>query len=147
MTSCERARAMVNRWAWWLDHYLAHWPLYPPLFFCRRTLWVGLSLVILGLDYLNDPALQVEALLLGPVLLAAWCGDLVWSVGLALVWPWVHLLLGHGIGTCNGPLWVAVLNTLGCNLMVGAVALLMSALQRHAVRLALERDPRLSQWK
>jgi hypothetical protein len=141
----ERARAMVKRWAWWLDHYLAHWPLSPPLFFCRRTLWVGLSLAILGLESLSDPALQGEALLLAPVLLAAWCGDLAWSLGLALVWPWVHLLLSHGVGACDYPPGVAVLNTLGCNLTVGAVALLMSALQRHAVRLALERDPRLPQ--
>jgi hypothetical protein len=64
---------------------------------------------------------------------------------LALVWPWVHLLLRHGVGACDCPLWVAVLNTLACNLIVGAVALLMSALQRQAVRLALERDPRLAQ--
>jgi hypothetical protein len=106
---------------------------------------VGLSLVIWGLDSLSDPALQVEALLLVPVLLAAWGGDMAWSLGLALVWPWAHLLLGHGVGACDGPLWIAVLNTLGCNLMIGSVALLMSALQRHAVRLALERDPRLPQ--
>jgi hypothetical protein len=136
---------MVKRWVWWLDYYLAHWPLYPPLCFCRRTLWVGLSLAIWGLDSLSDPALQVEALLLVPVLLAAWGGDFAWSLGLALVWPWAHLLLGQGVGACDGPLWVAVLNTLGCNLMVSAVALLMSALQRHAVRLALERAPRLPQ--
>jgi hypothetical protein len=71
---------MVKRWASWLDDYLAHWPLYPPLFFCWRTLWVGLSLAIWGLDYLSDPALQVEALLLVPVLLAAWCGDFAWSL-------------------------------------------------------------------
>jgi hypothetical protein len=141
----ERAKAMMKRWAWWLYYYLAQWPLYPPLFFCWRTLWVGLGLAIWGLDYLCEPALQVEALLLVPVLLAAWCGDFAWSLGLALVWPWAHLLLGHGVGACDCPLWVAALNTLGCNLMVGAVALLMSALQRHAVRLALERDPRLPQ--
>jgi hypothetical protein len=108
---------------------------------------VGLSLTIWGLDYLSDPMLQVEALLLVPVLLAAWCGDLAWSLGLALVLPWAHLLLSHGIRACDWPLRMAVLNTLGCNLMVGTVALLMSALQRHAVRLALERDPHLLRWK
>ena len=147
MSPCDQVRALAKRWAWWLDYYLAHWPLYPPLFCCRRMLWVGLCLVIWGLDSLSPPALQLEVLLLVPVLLAAWCGDFAWSLGLALVWPWVHLLLGHGVGACHCPLWVAVGNTLGCNLMVGAVALLMSALQRHAVRLALERDPRLPQWK
>jgi hypothetical protein len=81
----ERASSVVKRWAWWLDYYLADWPLYPPLFFCRRPLWLGLSLVIWGLDYLSAPALQLEALLLVPVLLAAWCGDVAWSLGLALV--------------------------------------------------------------
>jgi hypothetical protein len=57
------------------------------------------------------------------------------------------LVLGHELEACDWPLRVAVLNTLSCNLMVGTVALLMSALQRHAVRLAPQRDPRLLRWK
>jgi hypothetical protein len=91
MSPRERRRALVKRWAWWLDYYLAHWPLYPPLFFCRRTLWAGLSLAIWGLDYLSHPALQLAGLILVPVLLAAWCGDLAWSLRLALVLPWAQL--------------------------------------------------------
>ena len=147
MSPRERRRALVKRWAWWLDYYLAHWPLYPPLFFCRRMLWAGLSLAIWGLGYLSHRALQLPVLILVPVLLAAWCGDLAWSLRLALVLPWAQLLLCNGVGKCDWPLWVEVLNALERNLMLGVAALLMTALQRHAVRLALERDPRLPQGK
>ena len=61
--------------------------------------------------------------------------------------PWAQLLLCNGVGKCDWPLWVEVLNALERNLMLGVAALLMTALQRHAVRLALERDPRLPQGK
>ena len=147
MSPCERGRALVKRWAWWLDYYLVNWPLYPPLYLCRRTLWVGLSLAICGLDYLSHLALQLAVLILVPVLLAAWCGDFAWSLRLTLALPWVQLLLCIRVGKCAWPLWVEVLNALQHNLMLGAVALLMTALQRHAVRLALERDPRLPRRK
>ncbi len=126
-----------------LEQRLAHWPLSPPRCLCRRLFWVGLSLAVWGLDYFSHPAFQISLLILGPVLLAAWCGDLTWSLGLALVLPWGRLLY-KGVGGCDWPFWIEVLNALERTAMVSGAAVLMTALQRHAVRLAVERDPRLA---
>jgi len=138
----EKGQATVHRWAWRLNEHLSHWPLLPPRVLSWRVIWVGLSVTICGLDVLTPPALQLPLLYLVPVLLAAWAGDLPWSLGLALVCPWTGLMLS-GVVAFPWPVWMEVLNALGRTLMMGGAAFLMTALQRQVVRLALERDPRL----
>jgi hypothetical protein len=142
MRHYEKSQATVQRWAWRLNEHLSHWPLLPPRVLCWRVIWVGLSVTISGLDILTPPALQLPLLYLVPVLLAAWAGDLPWSLGLALVCPWTGLMLS-GVVPFPWPVWMEVLNALGRTLMMGGAAFLMTALQRQVVRLALERDPRL----
>jgi hypothetical protein len=138
----DKGQATVQRWAWRLNEHLSHWPLLPPRVLCWRVMWLGLSVTICGLDVLTPPALQLPLLYLVPVLLAAWAGDLAWSLGLALVCPWTGLMLSEGVAF-PWPVWIEVLNALGRTLMMGGAAFLMTALQRQVVRLALERDPRL----
>jgi hypothetical protein len=142
MRHYEKAQATVQRWTWRLNEHLSHWPLLPPSVLCWRVIWVGLSVTICGLDVLTSPALQLPLLYLVPVLLAAWTGDLPWSLSLALVCPWTGLMLS-GVVPFPWPVWIEVLNALGRTLMMSGAAFLMTALQRHVVRLALERDPRL----
>ena len=138
----EKGQATVHRCARRLNEHLSCWPLLPPRVLSWRVIWVGLSVTICGLDVLTPPALQLPLLYLVPVLLAAWAGDLPWSLGLALVCPWTGLMLS-GVVAFPWPVWMEVLNALGRTLMMGGAAFLMTALQRQAVRLALERDPRL----
>jgi hypothetical protein len=142
MRHYDKGQATVQRWAWRLNEYLSYWPLLPPRMLRWRVVWVGLSVTICVLDILTPPALQLPLLYLVPVLLAAWAGDLPWSLGLALVCPWTGLMLS-GVAPFPWPLGIEVLNAFGRTLMMGGAALLMTALQRQAVRLALERDPRL----
>jgi hypothetical protein len=139
----EKGKTTVKRWAWQLDHQLTCWPLGPPPVLCWRSVWVGLGLAVCGLDALTPPALQVPLLFLLPVLLAAWCGDLAWSLVLALVCPWTWLVLGLGAAAPPWPVWIEGLNALERTLVMGGAALLITAVQRQALRLALERDPRL----
>jgi len=103
---------------------------------------VGLGLAIFVLHVMMPPALQVPLLFLLPVLLSAWSGALAWSLAIALVFPWTRLVLG-AVMVYPWPAWVEVLNALERNLVMGVAALLITAVQRQAVRLALERDPRL----
>jgi len=140
MSLYEKGKATVRRWAWRLDDHLTRWPLSPPRVFCWRSVWVGLGLAVYGLNALTPPELQLPLLFLLPVLLAAWCGDLDWSLALALVFPWTRLVLGSG-AAYPWPVWIEVLNALERNLLMGGAALLITAVQRQAVRLALERDP------
>jgi hypothetical protein len=91
---------------------------------------------------LTPAALHVTPLGLVPVLLAAWCGDFRWSLGLAMGLPWGAWVSWWWQGA-PWPLWVEVINALGQTIAMVVTAVLMTALQRHAVRLALERDPAL----
>lgn len=125
-----------------LDYYLAHWPLSPPPFWCRRPVWVACVLGAWAAETLIHPALHTIPLDLGPVLLAAWCGRLDWSLGVALVIPWNMVLSWWWWGQ-PWALAVVIASVLGQIVALAAVAGLMTALQRHATRLALERDPRL----
>jgi hypothetical protein len=124
MRHYEKGQATVQRWAWRLNEHLSHWPLLPPRVLCWRVIWVGLSVTISGLDVLTPPALQLPLLYL------------------ALVYLWTGLMLSRVV-PFPWPVWMEVLNTLGRTLMMGGAAFLMTALQQHVVRLALERDPRL----
>jgi hypothetical protein len=142
MRRYEKGQATVQRWTWQLNEQFSYWPLRPPQVLSWRVVWVGLSLTISGLDALMPPALQLPLLYLVPVLLAAWAGDLSWSLGLALVCPWIGLMLS-GVVVFPWPIWIEVLNAFGRTLIMGGAAFLMTVLQRQVVRLALERDPRL----
>jgi hypothetical protein len=133
---------MVRRWAWRLNHRLAHWPLSPPPWWCWRPVWVALGLAVWAAEWLTPAALHMMPLGLVPVLLAGWCGDFIWSLGLALGLPWGALLSWWWQGE-PWALWVEVVNALGQTVAMVVAAVLMTALQRHAVRLALERDPHL----
>jgi hypothetical protein len=79
---------MVRRWAWRLNHRMAHWPLSPPSWWCRRPVWVASGRAVWAGEVLTPAALHLMPLGLVPVLLAAWCGDFIWSLGLALGLPW-----------------------------------------------------------
>jgi hypothetical protein len=125
-----------------LEYYLAHWPLLPPSFWCRRSVWVAGALAASVVEILTHPALHTMPLDLIPVLLAAWCGRLAWSVGLALVVPW-NTWLSWWWWNKPWPLTVVIASVLTEIVVTAAAAGLMTALQRHAVRLALERDPQL----
>jgi len=61
---------------------------------------------------LTPAALHMMPLGLVPVLLAAWCGDFIWSLGLALGLPWGACLSWWWQGA-PWALWVEVVNALG----------------------------------
>jgi hypothetical protein len=127
----------------WLDYYLAHVPLRPPPFWRRPAVWAAWGLMVLGLDVLVPGAMDPLILGLVPVGLAAWNAALGWSLGLALGLPWGRFLTWCVLGQNTWPLGVEFVNMLS-RLVIGlAIALLVTALQRQASRLALERDPRL----
>jgi hypothetical protein len=125
-----------------LEYDLAHWPLSPPLFWCRRSVWVAGALAAWVVETLAHPALHAIPLDLMPVVLAAWCGNFAWSVGLALVVPW-NTWLSWWWWDKPWPLAVVIMSVLTEIVVTAGTAGLMTALQRHAMRLALERDPRL----
>jgi len=133
---------MMRRWAWRLNHRMAHWPLSPPWWWCRRPVWVAMGLAVWAGEVLTPAALHLMPLSLVPVLLAAWCGDFIWSLGLALGLPWGACLSWWWQGA-PWALRVEVVNALGQTVAMVVTVVLMTALQRHAVRLALERDPGL----
>jgi hypothetical protein len=133
---------MVRRWAWRLNHRMAHWPLSPPSWGCRRPIWVASGRAVWAGEVLTPAALHLMPLGLVPVLLAAWCGDFIWSLGLALGLPW-GACLSWWCQDAPWALWVEMVNALGQTVAMVVTAVLMTALQRHAVRLALERDPGL----
>ena len=125
-----------------LDYHLTHLLLQPPAPWCRLWLWLAWSAGVIAADALTPPELLLCPLACGPVLLAAWAGSLAWSLGLALAHPLVHVALWWLLGE-PWPWWVKTLNTLARLALGLGAALVMTALQRQAVRLALERDPRL----
>ena len=133
---------MVRRWAWRLNHRMAHWPLSPPSWWCRRSVWVASGLAVWAGEVLTPAALHMMPLGLVPVLLAAWCGDFIWSLGLALGLPW-GACLSWWYQDAPWALRVEVVNALGQTVAMVVTVVLMTALQRHAVRLVLERDPGL----
>jgi hypothetical protein len=126
-----------------LESYLAQWPLSPPLFWGQRGVWVGWGLLMWVVETFTPPELHMLPLGLVSVLLAAWGGNLPWSLGLACLLPWGSLLSWCWWGG-PWPLWVEVINIVGHTMAMAVAAVLMTAVQRHAVRLALERDPRLA---
>ena len=58
--------------------------------------WLGISLVVVGIDFLSGPIIQFPALFIIPVSLAAWYNGRVWGLALALALPLVRLSF-HGI--------------------------------------------------
>ena len=125
-----------------LASYLAQWPLSPPWFWRRRWVWVSLGLLLWMAETFLPAEVDMLPLSLVSVLLASWSGNLPWSVGLACLLPWGSLLSWWWWGG-PWPLWVEVVNGVGDTIAMVVAAVLMTAVQRHAVRLALERDPRL----
>jgi hypothetical protein len=126
-----------------LESYLAQWPLWPPSFWSRRALWVGWGLLVWTVETFAPATVHTVALGLVSVLLAAWAGSLAWSLGLACALPWGAWVSWWWWGA-PWPWWVEVVNRLGEMIEMVGAAILMTAVQRHAVRLALERDPRLA---
>ena len=53
--------------------------------------WVGISVIVLGVDYLSGPVIQFPALFIIPVSLAAWYNGALWGVVLSLALPLVRL--------------------------------------------------------
>ena len=92
---------------------------------------------------LTPPDLHLVPLGAMPVALAAWSGAFACSLGLACVLPWASLV-SWWWGGSDMALWIEVVNDVGYLVSLVGVALAMTALQRHAIRLALERDPRLA---
>jgi hypothetical protein len=101
-----------------------------------------MGLAVWAAECLTPAAVYMMPLSLIPVRLAAWCGDFIWSLGLALGLPWGGVLSWWWQGR-PWPLCVEVVNGLGEMMAMVVTAVLMTALQRHVVRLALERDARL----
>jgi hypothetical protein len=125
------------------EFYLAQWPLWPPPFWSRRVLWVGWGLLVWTAETFAPATVHTMPLGLVSVLLAAWAGNLARSLGLACALPWGAWVSWWWWGG-PWPWWVEVVNGLGEMIEMAIAAVLMTAVQRHAVRLALERDPRLA---
>src|SRR5262245_45356613 len=121
---------------------LEHWPLSPPLCLRRPCCWVVGRAAVWAFEVLTPPDLHVVPLGALPVVLAAWSGATGWSYGLACVLPWASLP-SWWWGCSSMALWIELVNDVGYLASLWGVALAMTALQRQAVRLALERDPRL----
>jgi hypothetical protein len=126
-----------------LEAYLARWPLLPPPFWRQPTLWVGWGLLVWVAETVTPAPVHTVPLSLVAVLLAAWAGNFAWSLGLAGLLPWGSLVSWWWCGE-PWPWWMELLNSVGEMVEMGIAAVLMTAVQRHAVRLALERDPRLA---
>jgi hypothetical protein len=126
--------------------YLSHWPLMPPSILARPWVWLMWGMVACALDAVTPPKIDLMPLGLIPILLAAWSGSLPWAVGLACVLPWGGMVDWYWY-QAPWSVWVEVLDAL-CDVITYVVAaVLMVALQRHAVRLAIERNPRLPKVK
>jgi hypothetical protein len=121
---------------------LTRWPLAPPGGLRRPWCWVAAGVGVWTFEMVTPPDLHVVPLGALPVALAAWSGALGWSVALACVLPWASWL-SWWWGGSDMALWVELANDVGYLVSLLGVALAMTALQRQAVRLALERDPRL----
>jgi hypothetical protein len=121
---------------------LAQWPLSPPPFWGHSLVWLGWGVCLWVAETFMPVDLTLLPLGLMPVLLAAWAGKLSWSLGLACLLPWGSLVSWWWWGG-PWPLWMEVANSIGRLVAMVMAAVLMTAVQRHAVRLALERDPRL----
>lgn len=53
--------------------------------------WLGVSLVVVAVDYLSGPVIQFPALVIIPVSLAAWYSGAAWGLALAFALPLVRL--------------------------------------------------------
>ena len=53
--------------------------------------WVGMSIVVVAVDYLAGPVIQFPALFILPISLAAWYSGVVWGLALAVGLPVVRL--------------------------------------------------------
>jgi len=127
---------------WRLEAYLARWPLSPPPFWRQPTLWVGWGLLIWVAETVAPAPVHTISLGMVSVLLAAWAGNFAWSLGLASLLPWGSLVSWWWWGG-PWPWWMELVNDVGEMVEMGIAAVLMTAVQRQAVRLALERNPRL----
>jgi|SRR5919197_3202195 hypothetical protein len=125
---------------------LTRWPLAPPPGLRHPGCWVAMALGVWLFEVLMPPDLHVLPLGALPVALAAWSGATGWSLTLACLLPWASLMSWWWDGS-DMALWIELVNDVGYLLSLWGVALAMTALQRHAVRLALERDPRLSRGR
>lgn len=130
-----------GRWLSTLQHllesYLAQRPLWPPAFWSRRALWVSWGLLVWTAETLTPAAVHTMPLGLVSVLLAAWAGSLAWSLGLACALPWGAWISWWWWGG-PWPWWVEGVNGCGEMIEMAIAVVLMTAVQRHAVRLALE---------
>lgn len=122
--------------------YLSHWPLVPPGALGRPWLWVLVGVVTWILDAVTPPTINLMPLGLVPVVLAAWSGSLPWALALAGVIPWGGMIDWYWY-SAPWSVWIEVLDAIFDVLTAVWVAVLMTALQRHAVRLAIERAPYL----
>jgi hypothetical protein len=119
----EPVRGAMTRLRNWLDYRLAHVPLRPPPFWRRRAVWVAWGLVVVSLDGLLAPAVELLPLCLVPIGLAAWDGALGWSLGLALALPCGRFLGWWWLGWNHWSLGAELVNTLTYLVINLAIAL------------------------
>jgi hypothetical protein len=103
--------------------------------------WVALTILILGLDYLTGPHVQFPVLLLVPVTAVAWFHGKRWALVLAAVLPFFRVLYDVGWVTGGGP-FDEVVNALirlfvfvAIAVLAGTVAEQQRALQKEVVML------------
>jgi hypothetical protein len=121
---------------------LIRWPIAPPPLLRQPLFWVLSGVLVWGFELVTPPDLHLVPLGASPVALAAWSGALGWSLTLACLLPWASLV-SWWWGHSDMALWIELVNDVGYLVSLWGVALAMTALQRQALRLALERDPRL----
>ncbi len=99
--------------------------------------WLGLSVLVLALDYALGPITQFPAAFILPVSLAAWYNGRLWGLGLALVLPLCRLYLVSlsdlpwtmGEASINAAIRMIVLGLFA--VLVDRVAVQREALQRR----------------